>query len=429
MKKISKYRLLKWLFLGGSIFIFSRIFPAPPGSPSLSLASPRTIGMAQYPLARDDTAPEQNITNLFNLYSNGIEKIFGKNDLVAIKVSASFPEQGYTNSRCLRVLIEKILNRPGGFNGEIVIFDNIHRPNPDNDLSSGWAADVLKNNTRNNGENLNSLIKSFESTGKVFKVHLEDVAINPQKWVVLNPNSPQYPIPPEGKNGWIRHRVSIPNSGRDVTLSVPVFRLPNGKIINLSSDGGIYENGKKTSQPLKLIIATPLNYHSKYAGVEGAVRAHFGLIELPGGISQKEGHFEDGSLNLHTLGYTDNRPEWVGTAIGIYIKQYLYPALYICCAEWSGFAGTFGAGTAIQTKVVAICDDPVTIDYYLGKYVLFSCDKSRLWNNPENNFAFGRTLKACFQQGIGTIDENEMTVLLYDNDNPPTRVHDWIFIQ
>jgi hypothetical protein len=391
--------------------------------------NPFTIGMVQYLSAEGDSAPSQNVPNLFDLVFNGVENAFGADDIVAIKITASYPEQGYTNSNCLKIFIQQILNRKGGFNGKIVIFDNIHYPEPDKQSFSGWAAKASEGKTRHNGDNINSLIKEFENTNKVFKVHLEDASINPDNCLVLDPDDPKSLNLPKGKNGWFRYRVSIPNSGRDVTLSVPVFSLPDGTVINLSSNGGIYKNGEKTNQPLKLIIASPLNFHSRYAGVEGSIRAHFGLVELPGGTDIRTGHFEDGSLNLYTLGYPEEKPEWIGTAIGIYIKKYLYPATYICFAEWSGFAGMFGAGTAAHTKVIGICNDPVTLDYYMGKYVLFRADQRRYWNNPENDYAFGKMLKACFQQGIGTIDENEMTILLYDFDNPPTRVHDWIFIQ
>lgn len=405
-----------------SLFVFA-------GDKSSSNLNPKTIGMAQFLSAQGDAAPEKNIPNLFDLVFNGIENFFGSEDIVAIKVTAAYPEQGYTNTNCLRVLIQQILNRKGGFNGKIVLFDNIHSPKPATDTSSGWAADISSGNTRHNGGNLNSLVKEFEKSGKVFKVYLEDVSVNPDKWVVIDKTSPDSISLPKDKNGWIRHRISIPNSGRDVTLSTPVFSLSDGTVIDLSSDGGIYKKGIKTEQKLKFIIASPLNYHSRYAGVEGAIRAHFGLVELPGGIDYKTGRFEDGSLNLFTLGYTEDKPEWIGTALGIYIKKYLYPATYLCFAEWCGYAGMFGAGTAAHTKVVGICNDPVTLDYYLGKYILFHEDQKRLWNNPENDYAFGKTLKACAAQGVGTIDENEMTILLYDNDNPPTRVHDWIFIQ
>lgn len=429
IRKTENRNTIKTFFLRCVIFIiFSLLVPEiSPAEQKPPVLSPKTIGIAQFPSAQGDNAPSQNIPNLFDLISKGIENMFGENDIVAIKVTAGYTEQGYTNSFCLKALIEKILSRQGGFNGKIIIFDNTHEPAPDKQLKSGWAAEG--NDKRHNGENLNSVIKSFQSTGKVYKITLEDVSINPDKWTVLKPDENGAVNLPEGKNGWIRYKVNIPQANRDVTLSVPVFRLPDGKIINLSANGGVYENGVKTEQQLKLIVAAPLSFHSRYAGVEGAVRAHLGLTELPGGADPKAGRFEDGSYNLHTLGYSDDNPQWVGTAVGIYIKKYLYPAVYMSFAEWSGFAGMFGAGTAQQTRVVGICADPVTLDYYMGKYFIYHADVKRLWNNPENDYAFGKTIKACNAQGVGTIDENEMTVLLYDADNPPTRVHGWELIQ
>ena len=47
-----------------------------------------------------------------------------KSDVVLIKVNAQWKYRGCTNSNVIRGLIERILEHPDGFDGEIVLFEN-----------------------------------------------------------------------------------------------------------------------------------------------------------------------------------------------------------------------------------------------------------------------------------------------------------------
>ena len=58
---------------------------------------------------------------------NGIEHVVGDDDVVIIKVSAQWWNQGMTNVAAARRVIERVLARPN-FKGEIVVFENTNCP-------------------------------------------------------------------------------------------------------------------------------------------------------------------------------------------------------------------------------------------------------------------------------------------------------------
>jgi hypothetical protein len=55
----------------------------------------------------------------------GIERFVGKNDVVLVKVSAQWWNQGMTNVAAVRRFIELVLAIPG-FAGEVIVFENTH---------------------------------------------------------------------------------------------------------------------------------------------------------------------------------------------------------------------------------------------------------------------------------------------------------------
>ena len=82
----------------------------------------------------------------------GIAKFVGEDDVVLIKTSAQWWNQGMTNVAALRRVIEHVLERPG-FRGEVIVFENTHfllpdgsalsraftRPSERNVDVSGWS--------------------------------------------------------------------------------------------------------------------------------------------------------------------------------------------------------------------------------------------------------------------------------------------------
>lgn len=81
------------------------------------------------------------------------------------------------------------------------------------------------------------------------------------------------------------------------------------------------------------------------------------------------------------------------------------------CAEYSGHASRTGEAT--QTQTVGLCADPVTLDYWMSKYVLYPCNNAAYFN-PDNDNNTRKTLLGCHSKGVGTLNEAEMTVHIKD---------------
>ena len=70
--------------------------------------------------------PSENVSQVMELMG-GIENIFGHEDVIVIKPNIQWYNQGATNLSALKTFIDLIINRPGGFHGEVVIAENCHR--------------------------------------------------------------------------------------------------------------------------------------------------------------------------------------------------------------------------------------------------------------------------------------------------------------
>ena len=79
--------------------------------------------------------PEENLQKVLEL-AGGIERFIGADDVVVIKPNVQWWNQGAPNPCSKSALVDIIMDRPGGFRGEVVMAENCHRgPKP-------WQSDV-----------------------------------------------------------------------------------------------------------------------------------------------------------------------------------------------------------------------------------------------------------------------------------------------
>ena len=76
-------------------------------------------------VARHGT-PVTNVQRAIAL-AGGIQAFVDYDDAVVLKPNGQWARQGYTHTECLKALIDVILDRPGGFSGEIIIAEHVHR--------------------------------------------------------------------------------------------------------------------------------------------------------------------------------------------------------------------------------------------------------------------------------------------------------------
>jgi hypothetical protein len=352
-------------------------------------------------VARNGT-PATNVQQAIAL-AGGIERFIETDDVVVLKPNGQWPRQGYTHTGCLKGLIDAILDRPGGFGGEVIIVEHVHR-GPDESLSGDYCWNVSAGpNRSNNWPDMSyfELVDFYHGEG------FPNVTANPlydstqsDDWVpVTDPGSL-----PAGKQGWVRHTYTAAASGRTVWLAHPILRSSySGKLVDLKN--GVWEGGGYNGQQVKLIFLPTLNNHGTYgnedyAGPTSALKCHLGIVEFAGA---------SGGVTLHQVGYSVGRADAVGEAVGHLITQILSPTFYLTCAEYTGYRSRTDI-TAAHTRIVGLCADPVTLDYWMCKYVMWPCAPSQTFMNPDNDNNLRKTLTGCHSLGVGTLDESEMVV-------------------
>jgi len=351
-------------------------------------------------VARNGT-PVTNVQNVIAL-AGGIQQFVDYDDVVVLKPNGQWPLQGYTHTECIKALIDVILNRPGGFAGEIIIIEHVHR-DPTEAMKSNYCWNMSAGyNRTNNWPDMNyfELVDDYHSRGipNVTAIPLYDsgqgnfVAVTGPAGLAA------------GQHGWVRTTYTTSANGRTVRLSHAILRSSySGKLIDLKN--GVWENGAYNGQQVKLIFLPTLNNHASfnsedYAGPTSALKCHLGIVDFTG----------PGSFSLHGVGYDSSiSPQAMGESVGHLITQVVSPTFYMTCAEYTGYRSRTD-GTAAHTKTVGLCADPATLDYWMCKYVMYPCATSQTFMNPDNDNHLRQALIGCNSKGVGTINESEMVV-------------------
>jgi hypothetical protein len=356
-------------------------------------------------IARNGT-PATNVQRAVAL-AGGIQTFIGHDDAVVLKPNGQWPLQGYTHTQSMKALIDVILNRPGGFAGEIIITEHVHR-DPTTALNGSYCWNMSSGyNRTNNWADMNyfELVNDYHTRGinNVTAIPLYDTGQSTDFVIATGPGDLA-----AGKHGWVRATYTTTANGRTVRLPHALLRSAHsGHVIDFKN--GVWNSGSYTGQPVKIIVLPTLNNHGSYnsedyAGPTSALKCHLGIVEFAG----------SSGVSLHSVGYdTPISPQAMGEAVGRLITQVLQPAFYMTVAEYTGYRSRTDS-TAANTKTVGLCADPVTLDYWMCKYVMYPCATSQTFMNPDNDNHLRQALIGCNGKGVGTINEAEMTVHLSD---------------
>jgi hypothetical protein len=360
-------------------------------------------------VARNGT-PVSNVQRVIAL-AGGIQRFIDHDDVVVLKPNGQWPNQGYTHTQSLKALIDVILARPGGFGGEIIIIEHVHRAPPpasDNALSGSYCWNMSASNRTNNWADMNyfELVNDYHSRGIPIVTADPLYDSGQDTWdTVTGPSGVA-----AGRQGWVRTTYTTTANGRTVRLAHPILRSSySNKLIDLKN--GVWQGGGYTAQKVKLIFLPTLNNHGSfnaedYAGPTSALKCHIGSVDFGGSTG----------YNLHGVGYTSPiSPQAMGEAVGQLITHILSPAFYLTVAEYTGYRGRTNTNAA-HTKTIGLCADPVTLDYWMCKYVMYPCATSQAFMNPDNDHNLRKALIGCHSKGVGTYDEAEMAVHIDDLD-------------
>lgn len=379
---------------------------------------------------------EQNMAQVLEMLG-GIKTIISKNDIVIIKPNGQQIRHNMTNTNTIKEFIDQVLNIHG-FRGEVIIAENNHR-HPAN--AAGWTTTI-----RHGDYNLNELIAYYKDKGiaNVTKYHWQDGGRVPNSGLRDTERGRIVSGPDEG-DGYVWTEEEYSYQSRKTKMTYPIF-TSSFSGVTIDFKNGAWKNGKYTDQPIKFINISALRNHSN-AGVSATIKNYLGVVDLSCGYHGKN---PPGYYNFHYIAvdwpaigilrngmksfitskfiekqktinkiakYVGPQNGALGGAVGHFMKTIRKADLNIIAAEYAGHQGRHKKPG--HTKTVLASTDPVALDYYAGKYVLYPLGGKRAkFNNPDYlGGTFRKYLYLCHEQGIGTLNESEMLLHKFDFKN------------
>jgi hypothetical protein len=364
-------------------------------------------------------SPEQNLTKVIELMG-GIGRIIGSDDVVLIKPNVQWWNQGASNLAVLKTFVDLVMERPGCFKGEVVLFENCHRgSSPCTSTESGWARDFERNSDIPKINHVNDLCKVLKNKyGVKFSTyHLVDVGAGNKR--VSGPSDGSGYVYCDGDNGvpLISCENGLQGKDRRATImTYPILKTDKGTIIDFKK--GIWERGSYTGQPLRFINFAALNHHSTYCGMTSAIKNYMGITDLSGGSDPNNGgRLTKNYYNFHSFPFNKwapgPSPGMLGKEIGTFMKTIRRADLNITTAEWVGLSSRTDPPIA-HTKAILASTDPVALDYHSAKYLLFPNSNLAIHNPDSHRGPLYPILAKCSETMGGTLDENQVEIKSYD---------------
>ncbi len=265
----------------------------------------------------------------------GPEGMIAADDVVLIKVNAQWKYRGCTNSDVIRGLVQRILEHPDGFSGEVVIVEN------------GQGRGSL--NCSTNASYGNSEVHANALNESHSFVYLAD-------HVFADPRVSTFLFDPI-RSVFIGADDHVTNGYRHFeNVSYPCFTTAGGRRVELRD--GIW-TGSGYTQSLKLINVPVLKHHdSGGSEITASLKLMYGMVSMADGNS--------GFRHYAGLGET----------CGKMMVSVRPPVLNIIDAIWVSHAAITGfpATATRQCNTLVASQDPVALDYWAAKHLLYPID-------------------------------------------------------
>ena len=370
-------------------------------------------------------SPRENLGKVIEMLG-GIGNLVGAEDIVIIKPNMQWWNQGAPNLAAIDTLVSLIMNRPG-FTGEVIIAENCHRGgHPAESLYSGWAHEFERNSDITGITNMNALVSDLKIRyGNRYSTRHWIDSWAPAQNRVYGPGEGDGYVICDGSSG--ADMICLDNgvdssSYRETIMSYPIFSTDNGTIVDYRY--GEWERGAYTGRPLRIFNVAGLNHHSSYCGFTAAIKNYLGVADLSGGAGGDEGGYLSGDYcNFHSFPFSGNSSGPVsgmlGAEIGMFLNTIRKADLHIITAEWIGTQSRTEQ-PAIQTRTMLASTDPVALDAWAGRNLLYVHSNNEL-HNPENSaspcYAY---LSACARNGGGVFELRLTQVETFDFKDQPT---------
>ncbi len=263
-----------------------------------------------------------------------------KDDVVVIKVNATFTERGNTNSDVVRGLIQRILDHPDGFGGEIVLIEN-GQGFGSFDCDRGRSSPNA--NAENPAHSFKYLVNEVFAGKPVSTYLLDDIRTR------------EIGISDHSNHGY-RKLNSLVN--------YPCFTTRFGTRIELRE--GVYSDGRY-HQNLKYINVPVLKDHDG-CGITGALKLGYGTLSM----SLLDWYSFAVLLHYQKIG------EVTGGMFSLVRPPIIniLDCIWVCHKGWDGHPPE----NTTRTNTLLASIDPVALDYIGAKHVLYPIN-----NDPDHN--------------------------------------------
>ena len=271
--------------------------------------------------------------------TSGPSGMIGRDDVVLIKVNAQWKYRGCTNSDLIRGLIQRILGHPGKFRGEVVIIENGQgRGSLNCDTSASYGDASVQANANDRTHSFVYLVDQIFKDPRVSYYLLDGI-----------------------RETFIGADDHVTNGYRKFEdVSYPCFTTKGGHRVELRE--GIWQ-GSGYTQKLKLINVPVLKTHDG-SEITASLKHFYGIVSMADGNSSLR-HYDG-----------------LGTSCGKMVVSVRTPILNIMDAIWVSHLSLKGypADTTFRANQIMASQDPVALDYYAAKKILYPID-----NNPHHH--------------------------------------------
>ena len=266
----------------------------------------------------------------------GPSGLIATRDVVLIKVNAQWKYRGCTNSDLIRGLIQRILDHPDGFSGEVVIIENGQgRGSLRCDTSGAYGGDTSVH------ANANDESHHF--------LYLVDTVFN-------DPRVSAYLLDPIRGN-FLGDNDHIQDGYRKTeNVSYPCFTTAGGNRVELGR--GVWRAGAYRGN-LKIINVPVLKHHDKGGSeITASLKHMYGVVSMLDSWRDIR-HYSE-----------------LGETCGKMMASVVRPVLNIVDAIWVPYSSLTGypAETTFRANQLLASQDPVAADYWAAKYILYPID-------------------------------------------------------
>jgi len=372
--------------------------------------------------------PQENVAKVMAMLG-GIERFIKIEDIVILKPNGQWWNQGRTNLAAMKGFIDLVLAIPD-FKGEIIIAENHHfmddsLPEGEKDNVRGWVEfGEINNEIDGVKHNLNSLVELYRAKGyaNVTKCHWRDGGTKRERWG--NGQSGGIVRSPAEGDGYVWSDIDFTFTGYlgfkkwPVKMTYPVFTssfsgitidFKNGAFRRDGCGGGSY----LPDRPIRFINFPALNSHGWDTGITSAIKNYMGVTDLSCGYW---GYQPRGYFNVHDCGGEEHYPYAKAGPLGYFMKTIRKADLNIVTAEWVGWGDRIDVSKAVRARTVLAGVDPVALDYYSAKYLVYPHSGQKNLHDPDHSRSrirrFLELTQACL--GEGALNEYSLKVSLYD---------------